>query len=124
LFGCVADAATHDAVPGPWSRKHSSGHGGDGRKLVGGGEVEGLEVLDELRHVDRRSVQKLLSLGNHDVEVARTSGPNGINCNLKGVDGQRARALAIQASTAGVELILEVEEPAREIVHVGSEGSC
>jgi hypothetical protein len=55
-------------------------------------------------------------------EVARTSGPNGINCNLKCVDGHRARALTIQASAVGVELVLEAEEPAREIAHVGSEG--
>jgi hypothetical protein len=46
LFGCVANAATHDAVPGPWSRKHSSGHGGGDRKLVGGGKMKNLEILN------------------------------------------------------------------------------
>jgi hypothetical protein len=45
-----------------------------------------------------------------------------LNCNLKGVDSQRARTFTIQASTVGVELVLELEEPTREVAHVGSEG--
>ena len=84
--------------------------------------MENLEILDELRHGDRRSVQQRLSFRNGDVEIACSSGPNGINCNLKGVDIQRARAFTFQASAVGVELVPELEEPAREIAHVRSEG--
>jgi hypothetical protein len=115
----VTRATTYGAP----SRKYRSGYrGGDG-KLVGGGEVENLELLDELRHGDRRSVQQRLPFRNSDVEIARSSGPNGINCNLKCVDSsQRARTLTVQASTVGIELVLEVEEPAREIAYVRSEG--
>ena len=84
--------------------------------------MENLEVLDELRHGDRRSVQYRLPFRNSDVEIACSSGPNGINCNLECVDSQRARTFTRQAPTVGIELVLEFEEPAREIAHIGSEG--
>ena len=84
--------------------------------------MKNLEVLDELRHGDRRSVQQRLSFRNGDVEIARSSGPNGINCSLKCVDSQRARSFTFQALAVGVELVPELEEPAREIAHVRSEG--
>jgi hypothetical protein len=41
---------------------------------------------------------------------------------LKCVDSQRARTFTRQAPAVGIELVLEVEEPAREIAHVRSEG--
>jgi hypothetical protein len=64
----VTSATTYGAP----SRKYRSGYrGGDG-KLVGGGEVKNnLEILYELRHGDRRSVQQRLSFRNGDVEIAR-----------------------------------------------------
>jgi hypothetical protein len=88
--------------------------------------VKSLEVLHQLRHGYRRPVQYRLSFRDDDVcvEVARidTSGPNGVNCNLKCVGRQRARAFARQAPSVNVELVFEFEEPAREVAHVGSEG--